>query len=240
MMHTRSPSILGTTADSLAPPVAVQITAALAAMALLAGIAAAIIGNMAGYRAIYYVAVLVLYSIVGLVTLTRREPLRFAFLASIVCYPVAAAAIPPERLGLAVFHAEIRPGSFRPYLIETQPTVVDHYGFGAVRGTTYIPDQPESGYLKIFYEGGILGSIAAIPVAGDALRRAMDLIVSKNANSIPRTEAIAALAGLITFGITFVTLYTLSDPRGAAVFSFLLAVILHRSLQLARAASQAS
>jgi O-antigen ligase len=509
-MKIRSPSILGAMADSLAPLVAVQITAALAAMALLAGMAVAVIGNMVGYRAIYYVAVLVLFSIGGLVTLTRREPLRFAFLASIVCFPVAAAVIPPERLGLTVFHAgmvalaigligkklsgsgtafesifpaksllvaflfmipcivssqyplwslqvfifenlvvyifllfaleelkqdkgferlvlvtsvvlifmavglyldhflqmnlslrgsnpnqltfsedgleiyraggffqdpqiagaylapmitfllllavrgrfrkmqmrylvwaavvialgalvttisrsailacvavsaitllafnswnaavklvifgsalvlamtmmfmpaqtwqgvappviaarfvnlhedwEIRrkiwfdtwdmfadhpltgigPGSFRPYLIETRPTVVDHYGLGAATGTTYIPDQPESGYLKIFYEGGILGSIAALLVAGDTLRRAITLMISKKANSDARTEAIAAVAGLITFAATFVTLYTLSDPRLAAISSFLIAVILHRSLQPTRKAPKVS
>ena len=509
-MNIRSASILGATAESLAPPVAVQVAAVLAAMALLAGMAAAVIGNMAGYRAIYYIAVLVLFSIGGLVTLTRREPLRFAFLASIVCFPVAAAAIPPARFGLTVFHAamvvlaigligkklsgsatafesifptkslllsflciipcivfsqyplwslqvftfenvtvyifllfaleelkrdrgferlvlvmsivliamalglyldrflqmnlslrgsnlnqltysesglaiyraggffqdpqkagaylgsmitfllllsvrgrfrgmqmhyvvwaaiiiglgalittisrsailacvavsaitllafnswnaavkllilgsamvlamtmtlmpaqtwlsvappaiakrfvnlhedwEIRrkiwfdtwdmfadhpltgigTGSFRNYLIDTRPTVMDHYGYGEKAGIGYIPDQPESGYLKIFYEGGILGSIAAFLVAGDALRRATALIISKNASSEARTECVAALAGLIAFGMTFVTLYTLSDPRVAAVFSFLLAVILHRSLQLARAAPKAS
>jgi O-antigen ligase len=130
----------------------------------------------------------------------------------------------------------IGPGSFRPYLIETQPTVVDHYGYGALSGTTYIPDQPESGYLKILYEGGILGSIAALLVAGDALRRAMAVVVSKHASPEARTDSIAALAGIVTFGTTFVTLYTPSDPRVAAIFAFLLAVVWHRSLQLAQTA----
>ncbi len=128
----------------------------------------------------------------------------------------------------------IGPGSFRAYLIETQPTVLDHYGYGAETGISYIPDQPESGYLKILYEGGILGSIAALLVAGDALRRAMALVASKYANPDARTESVAALAAIITFGTTFVTLYTPSDPRVGALFSFFLAVIWHRSLQLAQ------
>jgi len=131
-------------------------------------------------------------------------------------------------------------GSFRPYLIDTQPTVRDHYGYGEKAGIGYIPDQPESGYLKILYEGGIFGSIAALLVAGDALRRAIALMISRNTNPDARTEAIAALAGLITFATTFVTLYTLSDPRVAAISSFLIAVILHRSLQLTRTAPKAS
>ena len=130
----------------------------------------------------------------------------------------------------------IGPGSFRPYLVETQPTVLDHYGNGALRGIEYIPDQPESGYLKILYEGGILGSLAALIVAGDALRRGMALVVSKHANPDARTESIAALAGIVTFGTTFFTLYTPSDPRVAALFAFFLAVIWHRSLQLAKTA----
>jgi len=499
-----------TCALPISPPVAVLMTAVLAGMAVFAGMAAAVIGDMAGYRALYYIAVLVLFSIGGLVTLTRKEPLRFAFLALIVCFPIAAAEIPPGRLGLAVFDAAmvaltigligkklsgsttafesifpaksllaaflfmipcivfsqyplrslqiftfenfaiyifllfaleelkrekgferlvlvlsivlifmagglyidhflhmnlslrgsnlnqstisesgmaiyraggffqdpqkagaymasmitfllllsvrgrfrgmqmrylvwaaivisvgalmmtiarsailacvavsamtlflfnkwnaavklvilgsvmivavslamtpretlmnvlptvvaerfvnlnedietrrkiwfdtwymfadhpltgIGTGSFRPYLIDTMPTVRDHYGIGAETGIGYVPDQPESGYLKILYEGGVFGSIAAFLLAGDALRRAITLMISKNANPDARTEAIAALAGIITFGATFVTLYTLSDSRVAAIISFLLAVILHRSLQLTQTARKAS
>jgi len=82
--------------------------------------------------------------------------------------------------------------------------------------------------------------IAALLVAGDALRRAIPLMISKNTNSDARTEGIAALAGIVTFAATFVTLYTLSDPRVAAIFAFLLAVILHRSLQLTQTAQKAS
>jgi O-antigen ligase len=128
----------------------------------------------------------------------------------------------------------IGPGSFRSYLIEQQPTVLDHYGLGSFTGSNYIPDQPESGYLKVLYEGGILGSLAALLVAGDALRRAMVLVVHKYADPDARTESIAALAGIVTFGTTFVTLYTASDPRVAALFAFFLAVIWHRSLQFAQ------
>ena len=508
-MRFRAADIPVATADSSILPAAVLVTAVLAGMAAFAGMATAVIGGMAGYRAIYYVAVFVLFAVGSLVTLTRKEPLRFAFLALIVCFPIVAAEIPPGRFELTVFHAamvaltigligkklsgtatafgsffptrsllvacllmipciafsrfplgsvqdfvfnnftvyifllfalaelkqeggferlvlvlsivmifmtiglcadrflhmslslrgsalnqstftesgltiyraggffqdpqkagtylacmitflmvlsvrgrfrgtrmrylvwaamaiglgglattisrsailaclfvsaitllafnswnavvklvilggvmaiamsialmppatwlnilpttvadrfvtlqedlEIRhkiwfdtwdmfadhpltgigPGSFRPYLIETQPTVLDHYGYGAEVGFGYIPDQPESGYLKVLYEGGILGSIAALLVAGDALRRTMVLVVSRYATPDARTEAIAALAGIITFGTTFVTLYTPSDPRVAALFAFFLAVIWHRSLQLAQTARNA-
>jgi O-antigen ligase len=125
----------------------------------------------------------------------------------------------------------IGPGSFQPYLMKTQPTVFNYYGIGTAEGVAYIPDQPESGYLKILYEGGIAGSIAALLLAGDALRRAISVIAGNHPDSDARTEGIAALAGLITFAVTFVTLFTVSDARIAAIFAFLLAVIWHRSQQ---------
>lgn len=130
-------------------------------------------------------------------------------------------------------------GSFKPYLIETQPTVFNYYGIGEAAGVAYIPDQPESGYLKILYEGGIAGSFAVLLVFGDALRRAIALVASSNTDADARTEGIAALAGLITFGATFVTLFTVGDQRIAALLAFLLAVIWHRSLQRARVAPKA-
>ena len=121
--------------------------------------------------------------------------------------------------------------SFRFFLIETRPTDFNYYGIGATEGVVYIPDQPESGYLKILYEGGILGSIAVLLVAGGAIRRAISVIARSDPHSDARSESIAALAGLTTFGMTFVTLFTVSDPRIGAIFSFFLAVIWHRWLQ---------
>ncbi len=124
--------------------------------------------------------------------------------------------------------------SFQPYLIETRPGVFNYYDIGTTKGISYIPDQPESGFLKILYEGGVLGSLAALVVVGDAIRRAMTVLAGDKASPDARTELIAALAALATFGATFVTLYTPSDGRIAALFAILLAVILHRSLQLER------
>ncbi len=119
-------------------------------------------------------------------------------------------------------------GSFRPYLLETRPGVTDYYGIGAVSGVEYIPDQPENGYLKILYEGGVVGSMAALLLAGDAVRRALKGTVGASADA--RTECIAALAALVTFGVTFMTLFTVGDPRIGALLAILLAVIWSRSL----------
>ena len=129
----------------------------------------------------------------------------------------------------------IGPGSFRSYLLETRPGAYDYYGIGASTGVPYVPDQPESGYFKILYEGGLFGSLAALLVAGDTVRRALAVIADRAAPTTARTECIAALAGLGTFGLTFVTVFTMSDVRLGAVFALLLAVIWHRSLERARA-----
>jgi O-antigen ligase len=124
-------------------------------------------------------------------------------------------------------------GSFRDYLKATQPAVSNYYGLGEAEGVAYVPDNPESGYFKILYEGGILGSLAVLIVVLDALRRALG-VVSSSTNPDARTEAIAALAALMVFSVTFVTLFTVSDNRVAALVAFFLALIWHRSLERAR------
>lgn len=69
---------------------------------ILGAPAGSLVGSLAGYRAIYYVVVFGLI-LTGGVTVTRKEPLRFAFLALITCFLIAAALVPPGRLGITVF-----------------------------------------------------------------------------------------------------------------------------------------
>src|SRR5260221_4424951 len=88
----------GAAARWLALPVAVALIAA------FAGMATAMIGSLAGNRAIYYVAVLAVIGVAGLVAATRPDPLRFVFFALIACFPLVSAEVPPGRLGLTVFN----------------------------------------------------------------------------------------------------------------------------------------
>jgi O-antigen ligase len=120
-------------------------------------------------------------------------------------------------------------GTFRLYLLRTRPGVWNYYDIGVEAGAAYVPDQPESGYLKILYEGGLVGSAAALLLAGDAVRRALGVAARTTGDA--RTESIAALAGLATFGVTFTTLFTVNDPRVGALLAFLLAVIWSRSIK---------
>lgn len=119
-------------------------------------------------------------------------------------------------------------GGFQRYLIETRPLVMNYYGIGSETGATYIPDQPESGYFKILYEVGILGTIAALIMLFETLRRAF--IGAVGSTPEIRSELVAALAALLTFCATFATLFTAGDPRILALLAILLAMIWRPSL----------
>jgi O-antigen ligase len=127
-------------------------------------------------------------------------------------------------------------GSFREYLKLTQPTVFNYYGLGEAAGVSYIPDNPESGYFKILYEGGIIGSLAILIIVFDALRRGLAIIAGRNATPHARTEVLAAGVALLVSGLTFVTLFTIADQRVAALVAFFFALIWHHSLSSKRQA----
>src|SRR5258708_36782299 len=90
-------STLSAAAGPLVLPVIVLATA------VLAGMVTALVGTMAGERAIYYVAVFGLIVIGEREPVTRRDPVRFVFLALIVCFQLAAPLGPPGRLRPNVF-----------------------------------------------------------------------------------------------------------------------------------------
>lgn len=119
----------------------------------------------------------------------------------------------------------IGPGSFREYLQTTNPSSTGYYGIGALAGVEYIPDQPESGYLKILYEGGIIGVLCSLVLVIGTLGVAIRTLRNRLVGEDRKTEVLAALLGLAVFAITFVTLFTLSDEKIAMIFALLLAII---------------
>ncbi|MGE0030806.1 MAG: O-antigen ligase family protein [Steroidobacteraceae bacterium] len=125
----------------------------------------------------------------------------------------------------------VGPDAFRSYLLESRPGMTGYYGIGVADGAQYVPEQPENGYLTILYEGGLVGSAAALLVAGDALRRIFAVLARGTGDADARSEAIAALAGLATFGVTFMTLFTPGDARIAALLMFLLAIAWRHTLR---------
>src|SRR5688572_32787123 len=79
-------------------PGAALLLAVVLAGAAVAGTMVAVVGSsMAGTRAIYFAAVFGLIVIGGLVAVTRPEPLRFVFLALVLCMPIAGTPVPPAR-----------------------------------------------------------------------------------------------------------------------------------------------
>lgn len=121
----------------------------------------------------------------------------------------------------------IGPGSFREYLRTTNPSARGYYGIGGLAGVEYIPDQPESGYLKILYEGGLIGVLCMTVIALGAIWKIFETIRNREVDEDRKTEVLAAALALVVFSISFVTLFTVADERNAAIFGFLLAVIWH-------------
>lgn len=129
-------------------------------------------------------------------------------------------------------------GGFQQYLLDTRPMVTNYYGIGVAEGVPYIPSQPESGYFKILYEGGILGSLAVLVLIGATLRRGIAAIADQGVGADERSQVIAALAGLAAFAITFATLFNTVDPRVLALFAILLAVVWQPSVRQSNPAAR--
>lgn len=129
-------------------------------------------------------------------------------------------------------------GGFQQYLLDTRPMVTNYYGIGVAEGVPYIPSQPESGYFKILYEGGILGSLAVLVLIGATLRRGIATIANRHTSADERSQVIAGLAGLSAFAITFATLFNTVDPRVLALFAILLAVAWQPSVRQSNPAAR--
>jgi len=121
-------------------------------------------------------------------------------------------------------------GAFQHYLLDTRPLVFNYYGIGESTGTMYVPDQPESGFFKILYETGILGSLAALILLAETLRRAGAGMLRHKANPNARSEIAAALAGLISLGFTFAAQFTTGDARLLMLLLIMLAVVWRHTL----------
>ena len=116
-------------------------------------------------------------------------------------------------------------GSFRPYMADSSLVTRNFYGIGLGGGEIYIPDQPESGYFKILYEGGILGSLASMLVLVATVTRFARVLRSRTLSVDKQSEAIAAMISLAVFAITFVTLFTLSERRIVVLLAVMMALI---------------
>lgn len=123
-------------------------------------------------------------------------------------------------------------GGFESYLLAENPSMKNYMGIGNTQAGIFIPGQPESGYFKILYEGGLLGSLATFLLVIAAFRRAFLVLHSPDALPKWKTEVVGSLVSLLVFGLSFTTLFTLSDERNIVILVLPLAIIWARSMAL--------
>ena len=119
--------------------------------------------------------------------------------------------------------AGIGPGAYADFLIKNDSYMreLKESGFNQK-----VPTMPESGYLKIVYETGIVGAtgtflVLLIPIGIGILK----FVGTKSRNT--RSILIAGFAGLAVFLGTSVTVFSLSDSRNALCAILLMIIILH-------------
>ena len=112
----------------------------------------------------------------------------------------------------------IGPGDYQENLMQDNPLLrMSHMAGG------YVPDQPESGYLKILYEVGIYGVVIALAVFA---RFAIGIRRCIVRGGSARDAGFAVAFTLIVFAMSFTTLFTVSDPRNLLILVILGAIIL--------------
>lgn len=126
----------------------------------------------------------------------------------------------------------IGPGNYREYyLLENHAFAAAARGFSAMA----VPDQPESGYLKVLYEVGTFGFLAALSIAAYMFRLISANIQSTLPDVVSRGWAMALALG--AFFVTFGTLFTTSDSRNAFLLVFFLSMAYADQIRVSKRAA---
>ncbi len=113
----------------------------------------------------------------------------------------------------------IGPGNYKELIIRADPELRAEKAAGR-----YVPNQPESGYLKIFYETGLF-SLAGLFLfmIGIVHKAAKSFFASEHTEST--NIAISASFALFAFSLGFVTLFTVTDERNLIIFTIMYALL---------------
>lgn len=124
----------------------------------------------------------------------------------------------------------IGPNSFQQYMVRTRP-VSTWLGTGSGGSSIYaVLTHPESGYLYVLYSSGVLGVLACGTLFIATLLRAIRVV--RFGNDDARTDALAGLACMVVFLMTFFTVYMIPDERNTVIVLLGLALIWARSFDL--------
>lgn len=108
----------------------------------------------------------------------------------------------------------IGPGNYREFLMQERPSLRQFYERGG-----YVPTMPENGYLKIFYEVGIIGSVGVLYFFICTM-----CALFRNIFGQQDAISVASIASLLVFLATFLTIFTIADMRNAMILGVLFAV----------------
>jgi O-antigen ligase len=112
----------------------------------------------------------------------------------------------------------IGPGNYQEFLMRADPSL---RAIKAERG--YVPGQPESGYLKILFETGILGLLGMVIFfignAAKMMKYFLHFLQGK-----PLGIYVSASFAIIVFALCYITLFTTSDSRNSLIFLIMYAI----------------
>ena len=109
----------------------------------------------------------------------------------------------------------IGPGNYSKFLLHLNPSL---------RNADYIPSQPESGYLKILYETGLVGFAGFVYFLFGIGKKIFQRIFA-SANDSRGGIGLAAVTGITVFALSYITLFTVSDSRNAILFVIMYVVL---------------
>lgn len=113
----------------------------------------------------------------------------------------------------------IGPGNYQEFLMRADPSLRTIKAAGG-----YVPKQPESGYLKILYETGMLGLVGlVIFFIGNTAKMMNCFLYSLRGKS--SGASVSASFAIIVFALCFVTLFTTSDSRSSMIFLMMYAFL---------------
>ncbi len=113
--------------------------------------------------------------------------------------------------------AGVGPGNYKGYLVSQSPMLKRYSDQGG-----FVPNQPESGYLKIIVETGVLGIVSMLILFVWIMKQ---FIKNKSYGKlkINRMYMWATWLSMLVYLTTFITLFTPGDARNAFLFVILLA-----------------